>query len=168
MNTDKIYESIIAHPTIKVVLDNGAYMPEKAHSTDAGFDLRAPFDFDVPNAESLCVKAPYDFINYARAGMATIDTGVHIQLPKGTVGMIKSKSGLNVKHSLIAEGVIDVGYTGSIVVKIYNLSDNPYHFKKGDKITQLVIMPIVENELEQVDSLDDTERGNNGFGSSGR
>lgn len=146
MNTDKI----------KVVLDNGAYMPEKAHDTDAGFDLRAPYDFEVPEMEIYT------------AGSATIDTGVHIQLPKGTVGMIKSKSGLNVKHSLIAEGVIDVGFTGSIVVKIYNLSSKPYHFKKGDKITQLVIMPIVENELEQVDSLEDTERGNGGFGSTGK
>lgn len=173
MKTDKIYESIIAPPTIKVVLDNGAYMPEKAHSTDAGFDLRAPYDFEVPPAkitnqyESI-IAHPTIFDAKVSAGMATIDTGVHIQLPKGTVGMIKSKSGLNVKHSLITEGVIDVGYTGSIVVKIYNLSDKPYHFKKGDKITQLVIMPIVENELEQVDSLDDTDRGNNGFGSSGR
>lgn len=158
MNTDKI----------KVVLDNGAYMPEKAHDTDAGFDLRAPYDFEVPNAESLCIAAPYDFRNYAKAGMATVDTGVHIQLPKGTVGMIKSKSGLNVKHSLITEGVIDVGYTGSIVVKIYNLSQKLYQFKKGDKITQLVIMPIVENELEQVDSLEETERGNSGFGSTGK
>ena len=158
MNTDKI----------KIVLDNGAYMPEKAHDTDAGFDLRAPFDFYVPNAECLYIPTSYSFENYAKAGMATVDTGVHIQLPKGTVGMIKSKSGLNVKHSLITEGVIDAGYIGSIVVKIYNLSDKPYHFKKGDKITQLVIMPIVENELEQVDSLEETERGDGGFGSTGK
>lgn len=158
MNIDKI----------KIVLDNGAYMPEKAHDTDAGFDLRAPFDFEVPNAESLCIAAPYDFRNYAKAGMAIVDTGVHIQLPKGTVGMIKSKSGLNVKHSLIAEGVIDAGFTGSIVVKIYNLSSKPYYFKRGDKITQLVIMPIVENDLEQVDSLEDTKRGAGGFGSTGK
>lgn len=159
MNTEKI----------KVLLDNGAYMPTKAHDTDAGFDLRTPVDFIVPAAQTVDEYAT-SFTTFYKmsAGMVTVDTGVHIQLPKGTVGMIKSKSGLNVKHSLITEGVIDAGYTGSIVVKVYNLSDKPYMFTKGDKITQLVIMPIVENELEQVDSLEDTERGNGGFGSTGK
>lgn len=153
---------------IKVVLDEDAYMPTKAHDTDAGFDLYAPYDFEVPNSENLLKAAPYYEFYCTKVGMATIDTGVHIELPKGTVGMIKSKSGLNVKHSLITEGVIDVGYTGSIVVKIYNLSDKPYKFNKGDKIAQLVIMPVVEKELVQVDKLEETERGNGGFGSTGK
>lgn len=82
--------------------------------------------------------------------------------------MIKSKSGLNVKHGLTAEGVVDANYTGSIVVKLYNLSSEPYHFKKDDKITQIVVMPIPTTELIEVDELDETERGAGGFGSSGR
>ena len=82
--------------------------------------------------------------------------------------MIKSKSGLNVRSGLVSEGVIDVGYSGNIVVKLYNHSDKPYGFKAGDKITQLVIMPILTPTFEQVDSLEDSERGANGFGSSGR
>ena len=95
------------------------------------------------------------------------ETGVHIQLPKNTVGFLKSKSGLNVKYGITSEGVIDAGYTGSIMVKLYNHSDNTYRVRKGDKISQLVILPCLLPELEAVDSLEDTERGTGGFGSSG-
>ena len=136
---------------MNIKLDNGAYMPTRAHDTDAGLDLRTPIDVVVP----------------AR-GSATIDTGVHIELTPFTTGFLKSKSGLNVNHGLTSEGVIDVGYTGSICVKLYNHSDKAYEFKKGDKISQLVILPILIPELELVSDLDETERGDNGFGSSGR
>ena len=136
---------------MKIKLDNGAYMPERAHETDAGADLRAPHDVTV-----------------GARGSVVIDTGVHIELPPNTVGMLKSKSGLNVKHGITSEGVIDVGYTGSIQVKLYNHSDKAYEVKAGDKISQLVVMPILIPSFELVDELEDTERGNNGFGSSGR
>lgn len=136
---------------MKVMLDDGAYMPEKAHKEDAGYDLRTPFSCTIYPNES-----------------ATINTGVHIQIPFGYVGMLKSKSGLNVKHGLVSEGVIDCGYSGAIVAKLYNHSDRPYAFVKGDKITQLVVMPILVDELQIVDRFDVTERGDNGFGSSGR
>ena len=136
---------------MKIKLDIGAMMPTRAHATDAGLDLYAMETQIVPAKES-----------------AKFDTGVHIELPFGTVGMIKSKSGLNVKHGITSEGVIDVGYTGSIVVKLYNHSGYDYKVNKGDKISQLVILPIVAPDLELVDELEDTERGNNGFGSSGK
>lgn len=136
---------------MKVTLDKGAYMPERAHATDAGADLRAP----------------HDVIVEAR-GSVVIDTGVHIELPPNTVGMLKSKSGLNVKHGITSEGVIDVGYTGSIRVKLYNHSEKPYEVKAGDKISQLVVIPILIPSFELVDELEATERGNGGFGSSGR
>ena len=136
---------------MKVKLDSGAYMPERAYATDAGADLRTPY--------SVMVEPK---------GSVVIDTGVHIELPPNTVGMLKSKSGLNVKHGITSEGVIDVGYTGSIRVKLYNHSDKPYEFKNGDKITQLVIMPILTPTFEQVEEFEDTERGNGGFGSTGR
>ena len=151
---------------MNVVLDENAFMPTKAHEDDAGFDLYTPDD--------IVVKANrYAFLDNAFLGSkgvesVIIDTGVHISIPKGYVGMIKSKSGLNVKHGLISEGVIDSGYTGSIVVKMYNLSQYEKHFKRGDKIAQLVIMPISTECLELVDKLDDTERGDGGFGSTGR
>lgn len=135
---------------VKIKLEKWAYMPERAYPTDAGADLRTPHDVIVMPRCS-----------------AVVDTGVHIELPPNTVGMLKSKSGLNVKHGITSEGVIDVGYCGSIVCKLYNHSDKPYGFKAGDKITQLVIMPILTPSFVQVDEFEETERGNNGFGSTG-
>lgn len=136
---------------MKIKLDDGAYMPTRAYPTDAGLDLRARETQIVPAKES-----------------ATFDTGVHIELPEGTVGLIKSKSGLMCKFGLVSEGVIDVGYSGSIVVKLFNHSGYDYEVHKGDKISQLVILPILTPYLEVVDELSESDRGNNGFGSSGR
>ncbi len=96
------------------------------------------------------------------------DIGVHIEIPYGAVGFIKSKSELNVKHGITSEGVIDCGYTGSIRVKLYNNSGTDYEVKAGDKISQLVILPVVLAEVELTDSLEDTERGDGGFGSTGK
>ena len=136
---------------MKVMLDKGAYMPTRAHETDAGLDLYSTESVNIPPKCAV-----------------TIDTGVHIELPQNTVGMVKSKSGLNVKHGIQSEGVIDVGYTGSIRVKLYNHSGRWYQVNKGDKISQLVILPILAPELELVKELDETERGDGGFGSTGR
>ena len=136
---------------MRIMLDEGAIMPTRAYETDAGLDLYSPEEVHIP---------PKWF--------ATIDTGVHVELPKNTVGMVKSKSGLNVKHGIQSEGVIDVGYTGSIRVKLYNHSGRWYKVCKGDKISQLVILPILTPDIELVDELDETERGNGGFGSTGR
>ena len=141
---------------IKVQLDSGAFPPESAHTADAGYDLRTPTDFIV------------------RAGESTIvDTGIHIAIPEGYVGFLKSKSGLNVKHNLTGEGVIDAGYTGSIVVKLFNHSTEngsfrDKYFKRGDKIIQLVLIPIIKPDIVIVRELKETERGNGGFGSTGR
>ena len=136
---------------MKVKLMERAFRPTRAHKTDAGLDLLSPIDVFVP----------------AR-GSVVIDTGVCVELPENTVGMVKSKSGRNTKHGITSEGVIDVGYSGSIRVKLYNHSDWWYEVKRGDKISQLVIMPIIIPELELVDELGETERGANGFGSTGR
>ena len=136
---------------MKIKLDRGAFIPTRAHGTDAGADLRSPIDTVVPSRSS-CV----------------IDTGVHIQLPRGYVGMLKSKSGMNVKHDITSEGVIDEGYTGAIKVKLYNHSEKDYVIERGDKITQLVILPCEYVDFDVVDKLDDSERGGEGFGSTGR
>ena len=146
---------------IKIKLDEGAILPTRAHETDAGLDLYTPTDVMVGR----CRWNPSDGFT---VGSATIDTGVHVEIPKGYVGFIKSKSGLNVKHGLTAEGVIDSGYTGSIVVKLYNHTPKRYEFNAGEKIAQLVLLPIITPDLEVVDSLEDTDRGSNGFGSSGK
>ena len=81
--------------------------------------------------------------------------------------MVKSKSGLNINHGVTSEGVIDSGYTGSIMVKLYNHGKNPVPIKKGQKISQLVLLPIITPDMELVDSLENTERGAGGFGSTG-
>ena len=133
---------------MKVTLDTGAKMPTKAHAADAGFDIYAREMNFVP----------------AR-GAAVFDTGVHVEIPVGYIGFLKSKSGLNVKRGITSEGVIDSGYTGSIVVKLYNNDGKDYTVNEGDKISQIVLLPILTPELEQVESLDITERGGNGFGS---
>lgn len=151
---------------IKIMLDEGAKMPTRAHKTDAGLDLYTPFDCNVLPSEGNGLFG--GFFNSGEIGSVTIDTGVHVEIPKGYVGFVKSKSGLNVKHGLTAEGVIDSGYTGSIVVKLYNHTNKDYFFEAGDKIAQLVLLPIITPDLELVDSLDETERGDNGFGSTGR
>ena len=137
---------------MKIKLDEGAIMPTRAHDTDAGLDLYC--------MDKLVFIQPGD--------SAVFDTGVHVELPPNTVGMLKSKSGLNVNHGLVGEGVIDVGYTGSIRVKLYNHSNHGYTVRRGDKISQLVVMPIIIPALEVVGELSATQRGNNGFGSSGR
>lgn len=136
---------------MKIKLDAGATMPLRAHSTDVGYDLYAREWQTIP----------------AR-GSAIFDTGVHVELPMNTAGLIVSKSGLNVKHGLTSEGLIDPGYVGSIRVKLYNNTDEDYCVRKGDKISQLLLVPCFTPDLDLVDELADTERGNNGFGSTGR
>lgn len=92
-----------------------------------------------------------------------------MEIPKGFYGKLESKSGLNVKHSVVSlGGVIDSGYTGSIVAKLYNLSDVDYLFEPGDKVVQIIIQPCEYPKLELTDSFEETERGNGGFGSTGR
>ena len=136
---------------VNIILDEGAYLPTKAHSLDAGFDLRTPVHTVV-----------------SQRSAAEIDTGVHVEIPAGYVGMIKSKSGLNHKHGIVAEGVVDAGFTGSIKVKLYNHSGTPIIFEPGEKITQIVFIPIPEVELHEVKEFGNYERGDNGYGSSGR
>ncbi len=142
---------------MKIKIDEGAFAPVRGHTTDGGLDLRTPRDVIVP-----------------AGGSAVIDTGTHAEIKAGLVGILMSKSGLNVKHNLTSTGVIDAGYCGSIVAKLYNHGDKDYHFKAGDKITQLVIFPVyIPSELEIVESVDElyggaTERGSDGFGSTGK
>ena len=149
---------------MKVMLDPGAKMPTRAHETDAGLDLYSPVDAVIyPNNAASTFGG---FFGNPESSVC-IDTGVHVEIPAGYVGMVKSKSGLNVKHNITSEGVIDSGYTGSIMVKLYNHGNNIVRIEKGQKISQLVILPIITPDLELVDTLDDTERGNGGFGSTG-
>lgn len=137
---------------VKVKLQPGATLPKHGHDADAGWDLCAKEDFIVP-----------------AGGHAVHDTGVHMAIPEGYCGLLVSKSGLNVKHSLTSTGLVDAGYTGPIIVKLYSEdTGRDYMFKAGDKISQIVILPIPKVELEVVAELDESERGSGGFGSTGR
>ena len=141
---------------MNVKLDDGAYMPTTAHLRDAGYDLRTPIDFIIPGASEI------------GAGTVAIDTGVHVEIPTGCCGILISKSGLNVHRNITSTGLIDEGYVGSIAVKLYNHGPDVVGFSRGDKISQLVIVPCIKPMLLHVDELAETERGSNGFGSSGR
>lgn len=126
-------------------------MPERAHETDAGWDLRTPKAFYLAHHQSI-----------------TIDTGVHVDIPKGYYGRIASKSGLNANYGIISEGVVDSGYTGSIRVTLHNLDNFSRRFDVGDKITQLIIEQIPDVTMIEGEMPTDTERGENGFGSTGK
>ena len=138
---------------MKVFLDEGAILPTRNYSTDAGLDLYS--------RETRLLKA---------RGSVSLDTGVHIELPQNTYGKIESRSGLNVRNCVVScGGVIDQSFTGSIVVKLYNLGDNDYLVRAGDRIAQLIIQPcLYETPIETKIWNNDTERSFRGFGSSGR
>ena len=135
---------------MKVKIDTGAFVPERAHSTDAGLDLRAMETKTIPSY-----------------GYASFKTGIHVEIPAGYVGLITSKSGLMAK-GITCRGTIDSGYTGEIRAVMFNQSAEHYLVKKGDKITQLVVMPCLLESVELVSELAETERGSGGFGSTGR
>ena len=139
---------------ILFTLDDGATAPTRAHSTDAGYDLYAS-----------------EIVSLYPHFRALIGTGVHVAIPPGHVGMICPRSGLAYKHGvtvLNAPGIIDAGFTGQIKVNLHNASRYDHTIFAGDRIAQLVITPIADAQLEQVDSLEATERGENGHGSTGQ
>lgn len=135
---------------MRVQLDEGAYLPERAHDVDAGVDLKTP---------TRVVLRAHDSV--------VVDTGVHVEIPHGCAGLLVSKSGLNTKCSITSTGLIDEGYTGSIAVKLYNHGGQMKIFESGDKISQLVIIPVRYEAIEEVDAISGGERGDNGFGSTG-
>lgn len=136
---------------MKIKVDFGGYVPSRAHDTDAGMDLRTPV--------SVTVQAH---------GSVVVDTRTHVELPHGCAGLIVSKSGLNVMHGITSTGLIDEGFSGKILVRIYNHSGEDYAFHEGDKCAQLVVIPVRYEPVEIVDSINGGERGSAGFGSTGR
>lgn len=133
---------------IKISLEEGAIKPHRAHDTDAGADLFSNEELVIPHGEWRNVK-----------------TGVHIELPHGFFGLIASKSGPNTKNGITCRGIIDEGYSGEIIAPMQNIGPD-YEIKKGQKITQLIVIPcvyadFVEGEVKSGD------RGDKGLGSTG-
>lgn len=136
---------------IKITLDNFAIMPVRAYRADAGLDLLTPIHVSINPGCRI-----------------TVDTGVHVQIPAGYVGYVKSKSGLMRNLGIITDGTIDSGYTGSVGVTLINTGYSQVIFERSSKIAQLVIHPIELPDIVVVNHLEETERGSGGFGSTGR
>ena len=134
-----------------VSLDPGAFPPTRAHATDAGLDIRSPRKALLRAHDSLVIRS-----------------GVHVELPPETAGLLVSKSGLMTNHDITSTGLIDEGYDGEIVVKLFNHGDEDYQIRVGDKISQLVVIPVLYPEVVIVPHLvNGGPRGSSGFGSTG-
>lgn len=136
---------------VRIQLEPGAKAPTYAHPDDAGADLYALNDGIV---------LAHD--------MAAFRTGVHMQIPSGYYGDIRSKSGMMLGRQLQTDGTIDAGYTGEIMVMLFNHGDYPQNIHAGDKIAQIIIKGYIPAEFEVVDHVTGGERGSTGFGSTGR
>ena len=136
---------------VKIKLDDGAKMPVRAHKWDGGYDLFSREEWTIYPGEY------HEF-----------DTGVHILIPHGLCGLIVSKSGLNSKENIQSTGLIDCDYTGSIRVKLYNFGKARVHIAEGQKVSQIVFLPVFAADWEKVDEFESTDRGEGGFGSSGK
>lgn len=140
--------------TLKVVVDEPMCIPMRIHSGDAGYDVKSRDTVTLQPGERTLIR-----------------TGVHIALPEGYTADVCPRSGLALKHGLTivnAPGIVDSGYRGEIGVVLLNTdTTQTYTVHAGEKIAQLVIRPYVTPELQYVESLDDTDRGSQGFGSTG-
>ena len=137
---------------INTVIEPGAFAPSRAHKNDAAIDLCSKHDGIVK---------PHSY--------AYFDTGVHIKIPNGNCGLIVSRSGLNKNYGITSTGLIDPGYTGSIGVVLHNDGDDPFEVHAGDRISQLVFLEckMFGLELASMDSTDESDRGSDGWGSTG-
>lgn len=133
------------------LLTNYAKAPERATTHSAGFDIYAPSSVDIPPGQSWLVGS-----------------GVSTAIPEGWVGVINPRSSIASKKKVrVGARVIDADYRGEIFINLHNDGDQVYEIRKGDRIAQLVVSPFMGDSIVVVD-LDDTERGNGGFGSTGK
>lgn len=139
---------------MKYALEERAYDISRAHPDDAGIDMRTPMDFLLKAGEQ-----------------QVVDLGVSVQIPLGYFGKMESKSGLMVNHGIICMGgVIDSGFRGTIKIRMWNTSNEDYEFHRGDKLVQMVLVPVLLADLVATNMLDDSYFGRNtsGWGSTGR
>lgn len=133
-------------------IHSDAVVPSCAHEGDAGFDL--------------CASEP---VTVQSGDVVQVPTGIALEIPEGYVGLIWDKSGLAQKKRLkTLGGVIDSGYRGEVFVGIVNLGDASYTFEVGDKVAQMLIQKVEVPKIVEVDELNDSERGEKGFGSTGK
>lgn len=133
-------------------LKENAIVPRYAHKGDAGMDLFSAENYIV-----------------AVGKRQLVSTGIAMELPEGYFASIRGKSGLAYKKGIsILGGVIEFGYTGEYGVIVLNTGDEDFEIRAGNKIAQVVVAPVASVELEEVEELSDTDRGDGGFGSTGR
>ena len=133
----------------KVQMD--AKLPQYGHTGDAGLDLFSSIDFVLEKGQ-----------------VEAIPSGIKVAIPDGFVGLIWDKSGVSLKGVHRLAGVIDSGYRGEVKVVMINLSDKPFAIDKGMKIAQMLVQPITMVRVVETEDLDDTSRGEGGFGSTGK
>lgn len=132
-------------------LDKTLPLPSYAKESDAALDLRSSID------ETL---SPGDY--------KIIPSGVAVEIPKGYFGNVKDRSGISAKNAVhTLAGVIDSGYRGEIGIVLINLGKKEFKIEKGDRIAQLIIQPVLQPNILEVEELSDSERKDGGFGSSG-
>lgn len=127
-----------------------AKLPCRAHATDSGADLFALEQTEIPPHSS-----------------AKVRTGIAVELHEGTSGCIWGKSSVESKGVKVMAGLVDAPYRGEILVCMFNLTDKPFIFEKGQKIAQLVVLPTLYPSFEETEVLSETARGEGGFGSTG-
>ena len=136
-------------------------LPERMSEGSGGYDLFASEDTVVP-AATVSAKGRVDI------GRALIPLGIAIQLPIETVGRIASRSGMSVNSNIEAgAGWIDNDYRGEVMVELKNFSSVDFKIKQGDRIAQLILLPVTLSEFKVDEKLDDTDRAQSGFGSTG-
>nr|XP_048315719.1 deoxyuridine 5'-triphosphate nucleotidohydrolase, mitochondrial [Myodes glareolus] len=135
-----------------VRLSEHATAPTRGSARAAGYDLYSAYDYTIAPMEKAVVK-----------------TDIQIAIPSGCYGRVAPRSGLAVKHFIdVGAGVIDEDYRGNVGVVLFNFGKEKFEVKKGDRIAQLICEQIFYPDLEEVETLDDTERGSGGFGSTGK
>lgn len=149
-----------AHPPIRFrVLDPRAAVPHRASERAAGLDLSA------------CLPADQSTLTLAPGQIAIVPTSLAIAIPDGYEGQVRPRSGLSTKHGVTvpnAPGTVDSDYRGEMFVALINLGREPHTVRHADRIAQLVIAPVARPTLVETDELDETARGDGGFGSTGR
>lgn len=136
---------------VKILHSNGQ-KPTKANFHDAGFDLYSNIDTIIPPKQR-----------------KTVSTGIALQMPEHFAGLIWPRSGLSVKQGIdVLAGVVDSGYRGEIMVCLYNTSDEDVIIHTGDRIAQIIFQEVPRVIMEVHESLGSSQRGDNGFGSSGK
>ncbi len=157
---------------IKIVNHSKNNLPRYETDNSVGMDLRAwvnsPFTKTVTNSFVQARDSNTPSLYIRPMGRVMIDTGLCIELPKGYEAQIRPRSGLALKSGIVCQlGTIDSDYRGRIGIIIINFSDELFKVDDGDRVAQMVITKVERCEWEKVDKLDDTDRGDGGFGHTG-